>query len=385
MRSNRFRDAALFTFALTASFAGTAHAAGVVISQVYGGGGNSGAPLHNDFIELFNAGNNAQSLSGWSVQYASSAGSTWNNLTLLPDVTLQPGEYFLIQEAAGSGGGDPLPTPDLTGAINMSGTAGKVALVSAATALSGTCPTDASIVDFIGYGSAASCAEGMHTGDLSNTTADLRNDAGCMDTNDNSADFTIGAPAPRNSASAQNPCGGVGVTLSAEDVSVDEGDSGTTTATFTVTLSEAIASDVTFDIATADGTATASSDYIANAVTGATIDECGASAPRGRVRSSGIMRCRSIAHRSAAELDGGPQRSRYAWSLHVVGAAGRAAGAAMLGARVVEVRPVNVCETPPYSFAFSYVQELDHPVHLLFLLPEGGPAKRANADDRSRA
>src|SRR5262245_39770424 len=170
MRSIRIHRAALLPLALAASFAGTAHAAGVVISQVYGGGGNSGAPLHNDFIELFNAGTNAESLNGWSVQYASSAGSTWNNLTLLPDVTLQPGQYFLIQEAAGTGGGDPLPTPDVIGAINMSGTAGKVALVGAATALSGACPTDATIVDFIGYGNAASCAEGTHTGDPGNTT-----------------------------------------------------------------------------------------------------------------------------------------------------------------------------------------------------------------------
>ncbi|HEY6893728.1 MAG TPA: lamin tail domain-containing protein, partial [Rhodanobacteraceae bacterium] len=272
MRSHRFHRTALFALALTASFAGTAHAAGVVIGQIYGGGGNSGAPLHNDFIELFNAGDNAQSLDGWSVQYASSAGSTWNNLTLLPAVTLQPGEYFLIQEAAGSGGGDPLPTPDFIGAINMSGSAGKVALVSVTTGLSGTCPTDASIVDFIGYGSAASCAETTHTGDLSNTTAALRNDGGCTDTNDNSVDFTIGTPAPRNSASPENPCGGgSGITLSVEDVSVAEGDSGTTEATFTVTLSEAVASDVTFDIATTDGTAVAGTDYVANAVAGATI------------------------------------------------------------------------------------------------------------------
>jgi predicted extracellular nuclease len=271
MRGNRFHGAALLAFGLTASFAGTAHAAGVVISQAYGGGGNSGAPLHNDFIELFNAGTSAQSLGGWSVQYASSAGGTWNNLTLLPDVTLEPGEYFLIQEAAGSGGGDALPTPDLVGAINMSGTAGKVALVASATPLSGTCPTDAGIVDFLGYGNAASCAETMHTGDLGNATADLRNDGGCTDTNDNSADFTIGAPAPRSSASARNPCAGGGIALSIDNVGVDEGDGGARDATFTVTLSQALASDVTFDIATADRSATAGSDYVAASVTGATI------------------------------------------------------------------------------------------------------------------
>jgi predicted extracellular nuclease len=242
-----------------------AHATGVVISQIYGGGGNTNAPLHNDFIELFNAGNSAQNLAGWSVQYASSAGGSWNNATALPSISLQPGHYLLIQEAAGSGGGDPLPTADVTGIVNMSGTAGKVALVNSTTSLSGACPTsDASVVDFIGYGAAASCAEGTHTADLSNTTAALRNTNGCSDSNDNSADFSIGAPAPRNSASAANPCGGSGgITLSIADVSIVEGDSGSSDAVFTVTLSEALTTAVTFHLATADGTATAGSDYVA--------------------------------------------------------------------------------------------------------------------------
>ena len=49
----------------------------VVISQVYGGGGNAGATLKNDFIELFNRGASPVSLNGWSVQYASAAGTGW--------------------------------------------------------------------------------------------------------------------------------------------------------------------------------------------------------------------------------------------------------------------------------------------------------------------
>ena len=48
----------------------------LVISQVYGGGGNSGATLRNDFIELFNPGGASVTLTGWSVQYTSSAGTT---------------------------------------------------------------------------------------------------------------------------------------------------------------------------------------------------------------------------------------------------------------------------------------------------------------------
>jgi len=39
----------------------------IVISQVYGGGGNSGATLKNDFIELFNSGNAPVTITGWSL------------------------------------------------------------------------------------------------------------------------------------------------------------------------------------------------------------------------------------------------------------------------------------------------------------------------------
>ena len=60
--------------------------------------------------------------------------------------------------------------------------------------------------------------------------------------------------------------------LSIDDATMAEGDAGTTTFTFTVSLSEpAPAGGVTFDIATADGTATAGTDYVANSQTGVTI------------------------------------------------------------------------------------------------------------------
>lgn len=71
-----------------------------------------------------------------------------------------------------------------------------------------------------------------------------------------------------------NPTGGpVTPNLSINDVTQAEGDSGTTTFTFTVSLSSpANAGGVTFDIATADGTATtANNDYVTNSLTGQTI------------------------------------------------------------------------------------------------------------------
>src|SRR6266567_3867462 len=54
----------------------------IVISQVYGGGGNAGASFTNDFIELFNRGNSPVNVDGWSVQYGSSGGATWSSTNL---------------------------------------------------------------------------------------------------------------------------------------------------------------------------------------------------------------------------------------------------------------------------------------------------------------
>jgi len=173
------------------------------ISQIYGGGGNSGATYTHDFIELFNAGSTAVDLSGWSVQYASATGSTWQVTALSGPIG--PGQYYLIQEAQGSGGTTPLPTPDAIGTIAMSSSNGKVALVNSTTALSGSCPTG--VTDLVGYGTANCYEGGGATPALSNTTAAIRKAEGCADTDDNSADFITGAPTPRNTASPTHSCG----------------------------------------------------------------------------------------------------------------------------------------------------------------------------------
>jgi predicted extracellular nuclease len=169
----------------------------VAISEVYGGGGNSSAPYTNDFIELRNLGSAPVSLSGWSVQYASATGSSWS-VTALPAVTLPPGRFFLVQEASGGAAGSALPTPDATGAIAMASSAGKVALVASATALTGTCP--GGLVDLAGYGATASCFEGTAAAPApSNTLSDQRAAHGLTDSDDNAADFQTAAPEPQNS------------------------------------------------------------------------------------------------------------------------------------------------------------------------------------------
>ncbi len=195
----------LFFGILLLSAAGYGQVDHLVISQVYGGGGNSGATYKNDFIELFNPTLSPIIISGWSVQYASATGSSWA-VTILSNDTIPAGGYYLIQEVAGSGGTVNLPIPDATGTIAMSATGGKVALVNSTTALTGQCPTGGMIVDFVGFGS-ANCFEGSDaTPAPSNTNAVFRKNNGCTDIDNNSNDFFVAIPNPRNSLSPLHWC-----------------------------------------------------------------------------------------------------------------------------------------------------------------------------------
>lgn len=210
------------TFGCLVLLAFNAFSQNVVISEVYGGGGNTGAIYKNDFIELYNPTNSPVSLAGWSVQYAAAAGTTWavTNLT----GTIAAKSYYLIQEVAGTGGTVNLPTPDVVGTIAMAGTAGKVALVNLTSALSGTCPSDVSIVDFVGFGTTANCFEGSGTTTAPSNTASVERKAnaastsGSMssggtdelagngyDSNNNTNDFVSRSPQPQNSASTTEP------------------------------------------------------------------------------------------------------------------------------------------------------------------------------------
>jgi Bacterial Ig-like domain/Lamin Tail Domain len=174
----------------------------VVISQIYGAGGSSGATYQNDFIELHNRGTAAVSLAGWSVQYASAPGSFTSSTPLTGSI--QPGGYFLIKGASSGANGAALPTADVTGTINMSSTAGKVALANVTTLLSAC--TGASVIDLVGFGAGVSCSEGTAAPAPSVTNAVFRAGAGCTDTNNNATDFTAAVASARNSASAPLAC-----------------------------------------------------------------------------------------------------------------------------------------------------------------------------------
>jgi len=85
------------------------------------------------------------------VQYASATGTTAWSVTALPNVSIQPGQYFLVAEQFGANGVNNIPAADATGCIAMSAIAGKVALVSSTVALNGACPST-NVIDEAGYG-----------------------------------------------------------------------------------------------------------------------------------------------------------------------------------------------------------------------------------------
>jgi hypothetical protein len=185
----------------------------LVISQVYGGGGNSGAVYTNDFIEIFNRGAATVdfAVTPYSVQYAGATSNFSSNRTDITGGVLSPGHYYLIQEASGGLAGIALPPADATGTINLAATAGKVALVRGTLSLSGSgCPFAPSIADFVGYGSSANCSEILPIS-VSSTNSNARSIirlSSCVDTNNNSVDFSnpTTAPVARNTATTAVTC-----------------------------------------------------------------------------------------------------------------------------------------------------------------------------------
>jgi hypothetical protein len=197
--------AALLALAPSAS---PAPSADVVLGEVYAGGGNAGATYTNDYVELVNRGSSSVDLTGWTVQYASSASTSWSATPLAG--TIAAGGHYLVALADGTVGAA-LPAADATGTTNLAASGGKVAVVSQATPLTcgataGSCAGQPSLVDLLGYGSATDYEGSAPAPALSATTAASRAAGGCTDTDDNAHDFSAVAPSPRNAASPSAGC-----------------------------------------------------------------------------------------------------------------------------------------------------------------------------------
>ena len=199
----------LLLLLLLLPFLGWGQSTTVVISQVYGAGGNAFATYMNDFVELYNKSAAPVNVTGWTIQYA--AGNNTGPLTVvatLPSATIEAGHYYLIQFASNAAVGAALPTPDFSGAQNLAATAGQVGLANNSTPItpggsSAPFTFPANKVDFVGYGTTAVRFEGTGAAPApTNTTkSDIRN-ASNDDTDVNSTDFTSSTVTPRNSGRA---------------------------------------------------------------------------------------------------------------------------------------------------------------------------------------
>jgi 5'-nucleotidase len=176
---------------------------GLVISEAYVNGGSSGASYLNKFVELYNPTASALSLTGDTLQYrapTSTVVPSGSQVFALSGTVAAHG-HFLIQlpgNGATSNPGAPLPTPDLNTGGSVNPGAGGGTLFVAASA-SGVLPTDASVIDKIGWGTSNSPEGTAPTGN--SLTLSYQRTAAGTDTDNNAADFSTAAPAPQNAAS----------------------------------------------------------------------------------------------------------------------------------------------------------------------------------------
>src|SRR5437667_6817931 len=92
---------------LTAGSASGSGSGSLVLAEVYAAGGNSGAAYTNDYVELFNRGASPVAVDGWTLQYASAAGTSWQSTAL--SGAIPAGGRHPVQPASGGADGASLP------------------------------------------------------------------------------------------------------------------------------------------------------------------------------------------------------------------------------------------------------------------------------------
>lgn len=170
---------------------------GVVINEAYLSGGSKGAAYKNKFIELYNTTDNDVTLDGTSLQYRPASGTGASNAAAdLTGVIKAKGHYLIKAGSNGSDGAE-LPQADATATnLNASGTKGTLFLAATTSKLSpavGDTTANADIIDALGYGDTNTFEKAAATAPTNNTAVKSLNRTNGVDTNDNSADFTLSA------------------------------------------------------------------------------------------------------------------------------------------------------------------------------------------------
>ena len=180
---------------------------GLVISEVYGAGGNVGAVYNADFVELFNPTSAAISVTGDYVHYRAGTGGSGGSPFALTG-SVPAGGHYLIQMSTAGTTGAPLPTPDAvaTPAFNLAAAGGQVYLLSSSTPVTtnGNQAGVAGIVDMVGA-TAATSFETAATSAPASATSSLNRGATGADSDSNAADFSLAAPSPQNAGTGTPP------------------------------------------------------------------------------------------------------------------------------------------------------------------------------------
>jgi hypothetical protein len=187
---------------------------GLVIREVYGGGGNAApaSSFHADFVELYNPTASSIPLTGLGLQYRPTSGVVGGNNVVALAGSVPAGQPFLVRMSDPGAFGASLPTPDQSASpeINMSGTNGQVLLLPTTTPFAGTgdLAGNADVIDMVGYGTAGTPAnnsfETAPTASTTNATSAGRT-ATFTDTDNNSTDFAVGVPTPEASTPGGPP------------------------------------------------------------------------------------------------------------------------------------------------------------------------------------
>jgi hypothetical protein len=243
----------------------------VRISQIYTRGGEAGATYQNDFVEIFNAGSTAVNINGWALAVNTFEGTTQQAIgaRFNSSFSMLPGMHLLIRFRGNGTAGQPVPGEfPVINDISLGSTSGQIMLLSPSQKLPAGCPAsfgvNGAVTDFVGYGT-TTCFEGAPAPVPAANQSLTRIGGGCTDTDNNANDFALQAPNPRISTSVLTPCGSTApqtpvLNFSAVQYTVAENAGN---ATITVTRSGVVSVPVTVNFATANGTATAGSDYTA--------------------------------------------------------------------------------------------------------------------------
>ena len=192
-----------------------AAASDIRISQIYTRGGEAGATFQPDFIEIFNAGTTTININGWGIIVDTFEGSTEQAVgaRYTSDTLVTPGMHLLIRFATAGNSGQPLTgvLPTVT-STSLGSTSGKIFLLSPSQTQTTGCPTSigpsGTVSDLLGYGP-TTCSEGSPApAPPASNKSITRVNANCLDTDNNSTDFTVTDPNPRNFTDIGTPCSG---------------------------------------------------------------------------------------------------------------------------------------------------------------------------------